>query len=97
MLGSLQREDATTGRLEGVVAGGQVACSTWKYGIDRIANLGCVGLARNLSRRWPEDVDALSSPHTRAATEHMGRPLAVIRSPAPTPPTRQHSLGTRDE
>ena len=34
VLGSLQREDATAGRLEGVVAGGQVACSTWKCGIE---------------------------------------------------------------
>jgi hypothetical protein len=39
-LGSLQREDATTGRLEGVGAGGQVACSTWMCGVERFSKCG---------------------------------------------------------
>lgn len=51
--------------------------------LDRISNLGCVGLARNLSRRWPEDVDAFRhrTPGPRRNTWAGHWPSAALPHP----------------
>jgi hypothetical protein len=98
--GSLQREDATTGRLEGVVAGGQVACSTWRCGIERFSKCGIgaepfsalllLDMGMRFRHRAPEPRREAHGPHGPS----IGPPPLRGR---PHLPHVHHTLGICDE